>query len=77
MNGHQEEATGSCLRTLRKLAGLTRRQTARRAQCSRRVLRAVERGERPGTPSFYGRIAAVCAEQMRREALAGRTPAWP
>lgn len=64
---------GSTLRTLRKLAGLTRRQAARRAECSRRFLRAVERGERPGSPAFYGQVAAVCAEQMRRDALGGNS----
>lgn len=62
---------GSALRTLREIAGLTRKQAARRVECSRRFLRAVERGEQSGTPAFYGRVAAVCAEKMRRDALAG------
>ena len=57
---------GSCLRTLRKVAGLTRRQVARRAGYSPRFLSAVERGERHGTVGLYAQIAAICAEQMRR-----------
>lgn len=59
-------STGSCLRKLRELAGLTRRQVARRAGYSLRFLTAVERGEQPGTVGLYAQIAAVCAEEMRR-----------
>lgn len=61
------KGAGSCLRTLRQIAGLTQREAARRVGYSRRFLRAVERGDQAGTPGLYERVAAVYAEQLRRD----------
>ncbi|MCW2165780.1 Helix-turn-helix domain-containing protein [Microbacterium hydrothermale] len=53
-------AAGNSLRLLRELTGHSLRQVAVRADVSRRLLSAVERGKRGAPPSFYSRATAAC-----------------
>lgn len=53
-------AAGSSLRLLRELNGHSLRQVAMRADVSRRLLSAVERGKRGAPPSFFSRVTAAC-----------------
>lgn len=75
-------AAGSSLRILRELNGHSLRQVAIRADVSRRLLSAVERGKRGAPPSFYSRATAACialtsARGIARAEQPTEASTWP
>lgn len=64
----QQDQTGRSIRALRKLAGLTLKDVAERADTAVSYLSKVETGKFTPAPSFVGRVTAVIADSLTDQA---------